>query len=164
MLSSKSLLLAVLAAVAYAHPQRTTYTAAPTATLPDHCTTTTGPTVSTHSCFSYTTQVTPSMFFSCIVISREAQTEGKGAESVGMLADICTSIGGGCPREECPPETEPVFCPLIIVESTVTAPCSTDCCPTTGTTTVTTSCPKPCEKCPIPTNYYTVTAECPASY
>ena len=63
MLSSQSLLLVALAAVAYAHPKRTTYAAAPTATLPGHCTTTAGPAVSTHSCFSYTTQVTPRMYF-----------------------------------------------------------------------------------------------------
>lgn len=68
--------------------------------------------------------------------------------------------GGGCPREECPPTTEPVICPLAIIESIITVPCSTDCCPTTGTTTVTTPCPTPCEKCTISTNYSTVTASC----
>lgn len=66
MVSRLFLAVAGLAAVGYASPAKTTYMAAPTATLPGHCTTTSGLAVSTHSCYSYTTRVTPSRCFRAV--------------------------------------------------------------------------------------------------
>ncbi|KAK7987202.1 hypothetical protein PG988_002190 [Apiospora saccharicola] len=78
-------------------------------------------------------------------------------------ATAYTTRIGGCERLECPPRTRPVMCPLFEIESIVTVPCKTDCCPTTPTTTVTTPCPSPCPECPHTVLTKTTTTGCPTS-
>ncbi|AEO66531.1 2a966bb7-59bd-4934-9aa4-07e17b4d67a6 [Thermothielavioides terrestris] len=69
-----------------------------------------------------------------------------------------TTVPLDCPRIECP--TQNIYCPLYIKETTVAVPCSTDCCPTTPTHTVTTKCPGCKTGCVIPTETITVTTGC----
>ncbi|KAK3940312.1 hypothetical protein QBC46DRAFT_385832 [Diplogelasinospora grovesii] len=64
-----------------------------------------------------------------------------------------------CPKIQCPVMTDRV-CPQYIVETTVTVPCSTDCCPTTPTTYVTTPCQHCATTCVTPTNTVTETTGC----
>ncbi|KAK6859700.1 hypothetical protein PG995_003336 [Apiospora arundinis] len=99
---------------------------------------------------------TPTAPASCTTINRF----GTKTHSCYTATAYTTPIGG-CERLECPKPTEPIFCPLFIVESTVKVPCKTDCCPTTATTISTTPCPEPCPKCPTPTHVTTITTGCP---
>ncbi|KAK4251338.1 hypothetical protein C7999DRAFT_28068 [Corynascus novoguineensis] len=67
-----------------------------------------------------------------------------------------------CPQYECPPpKDDPIMCPMYIKVTSVAVPCSTDCCPSTPTSTVTTtSCPRCTTSCVIPTETITVTTGC----
>ncbi|KAI0840965.1 hypothetical protein F5Y06DRAFT_234399 [Hypoxylon sp. FL0890] len=68
-----------------------------------------------------------------------------------------------CPTLSCAPRPTDVFCPEIIKISSVTVPCSTDCCPTTSTSYVANGgCPT-CAECPIPTQWVTYTTGCPGT-
>ncbi|KAL2020453.1 hypothetical protein VTK56DRAFT_8419 [Thermocarpiscus australiensis] len=63
-----------------------------------------------------------------------------------------------CPSLPCPTQTGPIVCPQLVKVTTISVPCSTDCCPVTPTEYVTNSCPG-CG-CVIPTATVTVTTGC----
>ena len=76
-----------------------------------------------------------------------------------------------CPPLTCAPPPTDLVCPQYIKVSSTTVPCATDCCPTTGTTTVeagtgsrtgagSDNCPT-CDPCRIPTEWITYTTGCP---
>ncbi|KAL2261337.1 hypothetical protein VTK26DRAFT_4385 [Humicola hyalothermophila] len=66
-----------------------------------------------------------------------------------------------CPITHCPTPTGLILCPQYIKLTTISVPCSTDCCPTTPTHTVTDKCPGcPGTTCVIPTSTITVTTGC----
>ncbi|OIW28601.1 hypothetical protein CONLIGDRAFT_387922 [Coniochaeta ligniaria NRRL 30616] len=94
------------------------------------------------------------------------------AEEVGLaLPSTCTkktaschtytayTTPAACPKIGCP-ELTALICPMYISISTSHVPCSTDCCPKTGTKTVTTSCPTCPTGCVIPTETVTMTTGC----
>ncbi|GAP86383.1 hypothetical protein SAMD00023353_1800220 [Rosellinia necatrix] len=65
-----------------------------------------------------------------------------------------------CPSLSCAAPPTDIVCPLSIRVSSVTVPCSTDCCPTTTTTYAPTGpCPT-CDPCRVPTVWYTYTTGC----
>ncbi|KAI0014402.1 hypothetical protein F4779DRAFT_9177 [Xylariaceae sp. FL0662B] len=68
-----------------------------------------------------------------------------------------------CPTLSCPPKASDVACPLYIKVSSVTVPCSTDCCPSTSTSYVSTGACPTCARCPVPTQWITYTTGCPGT-
>ncbi|KAH8911113.1 hypothetical protein BR93DRAFT_964929 [Coniochaeta sp. PMI_546] len=93
------------------------------------------------------------------------------AEEVGLaLPSTCTkktachtytayTAPSACPKIACPDLTG-IMCPMYISITTSKVPCSTDCCPKTGTKTITTSCPTCPTGCVIPTATVTMTTGC----
>ncbi|KAI5868488.1 hypothetical protein GGS23DRAFT_33414 [Durotheca rogersii] len=138
MLSSYALLsvaTALLAAcnVVVASPQ--VFASTPTPTIPGHCSTTIDD-------FEHTT---------ASVRTHECYTYTRIAPS------------STCPMIKCAPRPTDVFCPQYIRVSSVTVPCSTDCCPTTPTSYVSTGrCPT-CAPCVVPTQWITYTTGCPGT-
>ncbi|KAI2624205.1 hypothetical protein GGR54DRAFT_565890 [Hypoxylon sp. NC1633] len=107
----------------------------PTTTLPGHCSTTIDD-------FPHTTATVKT--HKCYTYTRTAQSST-------------------CPTLSCPQRPTDVFCPEIIKVSSVTVPCSTDCCPTTSTSYVSNGpCPT-CNPCAIPTQWITYTTGCPGT-
>ncbi|KAH6632171.1 hypothetical protein F5144DRAFT_244329 [Chaetomium tenue] len=73
-----------------------------------------------------------------------------------------TAVPTICPMIKCVAPTDPIMCPMVIKVTTVSVPCSTDCCPRTPTATVTEKgrCPGCTTGCVIPTHTVTVTTGC----
>ncbi|OTB08152.1 hypothetical protein M426DRAFT_201732 [Hypoxylon sp. CI-4A] len=71
-----------------------------------------------------------------------------------------TVQSAACPTLSCPPRPTDAICPEIIIESRVTVPCATDCCPTTTTTYEPVGACPTCADCPIPTEWITYTTGC----
>ncbi|KAK8122802.1 hypothetical protein PG984_011472 [Apiospora sp. TS-2023a] len=126
----------------------------PTQTIPASCTTTSRHALVTHSCYTATAYTTRSTF---LLFSL--------SNTFGHFTHILTlrSHSRRLRAPRVPPRTRPVMCPLFEIESIVTVPCKTDCCPTTPTTTVTTPCPSPCPECPHTVLTKTTTTGCPVS-
>ncbi|KAB5539491.1 hypothetical protein GE09DRAFT_319306 [Coniochaeta sp. 2T2.1] len=64
-----------------------------------------------------------------------------------------------CPTYSCPALTG-IMCPMIVSVTTSKVPCSTNCCPKTGTKTVATACPTCPTGCVVPTYTVTQTTGC----
>ncbi|KAI8963862.1 hypothetical protein F5Y11DRAFT_346112 [Daldinia sp. FL1419] len=71
-----------------------------------------------------------------------------------------TTQSSTCPTLSCAPRPTDVVCPLYISVSSVTVPCTTDCCPTTSTSYVATGACPTCDPCPIPTEWVTYMTGC----
>ncbi|KAI0117786.1 hypothetical protein GGR51DRAFT_500181 [Nemania sp. FL0031] len=68
-----------------------------------------------------------------------------------------------CPTPSCSPPPTDQICPLFIKVSSVTVPCTTDCCPTTSTVYESKGpCPT-CDPCRIPTEWVTYMTGCPGT-
>ncbi|KAI1201346.1 hypothetical protein F5X97DRAFT_320427 [Nemania serpens] len=66
-----------------------------------------------------------------------------------------------CPKPSCPPPEPDQVCPLYIKRSSVTMPCSTDCCPETTTALEAVGpCEEECDPCHIPTEWVTYMTGC----
>ncbi|KAI1142350.1 hypothetical protein F5Y05DRAFT_409495 [Hypoxylon sp. FL0543] len=74
-----------------------------------------------------------------------------------------TAQSSTCPTLSCAPRPTDNFCAQIIKVSSVTVPCSTDCCPTTSTSYVSNGACPTCAVCPIPTQWITYTTGCPGT-
>ncbi|RYP19295.1 hypothetical protein DL767_009684 [Monosporascus sp. MG133] len=72
-----------------------------------------------------------------------------------------TAPAASCPTLSCPPPATDQVCPMYIKVSSTTVPCSTNCCPTTPTTTVSSGECATCDPCHIPTEWITYTTGCP---
>ncbi|RYP56196.1 hypothetical protein DL771_011983 [Monosporascus sp. 5C6A] len=72
-----------------------------------------------------------------------------------------TDAAASCPALSCPPPPTDLICPMYIKVSSTTVPCSTDCCPMTPTTTVSSGKCVTCDPCRIPTQWITYTTGCP---
>ncbi|KAL1836503.1 hypothetical protein VTJ49DRAFT_5061 [Mycothermus thermophilus] len=73
-----------------------------------------------------------------------------------------TVVPKDCPPIKCLPPTNPIACPAVIKITSVPVPCSTNCCPSTPTQTVTKKiCPTCITRCVIPTETVTYTTGCP---
>ncbi|RYP44996.1 hypothetical protein DL768_008610 [Monosporascus sp. mg162] len=72
-----------------------------------------------------------------------------------------TAPDASCPTLSCAPPPTDLVCPMYIKVSSTTVPCSTNCCPTTPTTTVSSGPCETCDPCHIPTEWITYTTGCP---
>ncbi|KAI1083449.1 hypothetical protein F5B20DRAFT_406610 [Whalleya microplaca] len=119
--------------MALAVPKASTSKPTPTPTLPGHCSTTIDD-------FEHTTGYVKT--HSCYTYTQ-------------------TVPSPPCPTLSCPPRPTDAICPLYIKVSSVTVPCSTDCCPTTPTSYVSKGACPTCANCVVPTQWITYTTGCP---
>ncbi|KAK3318176.1 hypothetical protein B0H66DRAFT_227070 [Apodospora peruviana] len=101
-----------------------------------------------------------------IIDPRPTQTLPKSCSLVAFPPPCYThtTTTSKCPtKPDCSTVSTPHACPLVIKVTTISVPCSTDCCPTTPTKYVTAPCPGCLTSCVIPTITSTVTTGCKAT-
>ncbi|KAI1192178.1 hypothetical protein F5B17DRAFT_2963 [Nemania serpens] len=158
-------------------PESSTHTTEPSTHTTEPSTHTTEPSTHTTEPSTHTTEPPPSSsstWSSLLPESCYSTWEDEEHSTTTLLPHECythTSLipPTSCPKPTCPPPATDQVCPLYIKVSSVTVPCTTDCCPTTTTVLLQTSTDVPCEEamatetcdpCHIPTEWVTYMTGC----
>ncbi|KAI1127378.1 hypothetical protein F5Y10DRAFT_194955 [Nemania abortiva] len=109
---------------------------------------------------TYAGPASPALPGSCYTTSDDFEHSTATVLTHECFTQTSVVAAASCPTPSCAPPPTDLVCPLYIKVSSVTVPCTTDCCPTTSTVYESTGpCPT-CDPCRIPTEWYTYITGC----